>query len=57
MSIAEFAADGIEPGAGHWAVTRYDDVFHASRHPEIFSSALGITIGDQTPSSPSTSAR
>jgi cytochrome P450 len=38
-----------EPGAGHWALTRYDDVFHASRHPEIFSSSLGITIGDQTP--------
>ncbi len=34
--------------AGHWAITRYDDVFYASRHPEIFSSALGITIGDQT---------
>lgn len=33
---------------GHWAVTRYDDVFYASRHPEIFSSASGITIGDQT---------
>jgi methyl-branched lipid omega-hydroxylase len=24
-------------------------VFYASRHPEIFSSALGITIGDQNP--------
>ena len=35
--------------AGHWALTRYDDVFYASRHPEIFSSALGITIGDQNP--------
>ena len=34
--------------AGHWGLTRYDDVFYASRHPEIFSSALGITIGDQT---------
>jgi len=45
----EFAAEGIEPGPGHWAVTRYDDVFHASRHPEIFSSAHGITIGDSTP--------
>jgi cytochrome P450 len=35
--------------AGHWALTRYDDVFYASRHPEIFSSALGITVGDQNP--------
>jgi cytochrome P450 len=45
----EFVQDGFAPGRGHWAVTRYDDVFHASRHPEIFSSASGITIGDQTP--------
>ena len=45
----EFVQEGVEPGRGHWAVTRYDDVFRASRHPEIFSSSLGITIGDQTP--------
>lgn len=45
----EFVQDGFEPGRGHWAVTRYDDVFRASRHPEIFSSAGGIVIGDQTP--------
>lgn len=41
--------DGSPESAGHWAVTRYEDVFHASRHPDIFSSASGITIGDQTP--------
>lgn len=41
--------EGFPETPGHWAVTRYDDVFHASRHPEIFSSASGITIGDQTP--------
>ena len=45
----EFVQEDVEPGRGHWAVTRYDDVFRASRHPEIFSSSLGITIGDQTP--------
>ena len=45
----EFVQEGFDPGRGHWAVTRYDDVFHASRHPELFSSALGIVIGDQTP--------
>ena len=44
-----FVAEGFKAAAGHWALTRYDDVFHASRHPEIFSSALGITIGDQNP--------
>ena len=41
--------EGFQPGPGHWALTRYDDVHFASRHPEIFSSASGITIGDQTP--------
>ncbi|MGD9619406.1 MAG: cytochrome P450 [Mycolicibacterium sp.] len=34
--------------AGHWVLTRYDDVFYASRHPDLFSSAQGITIGDQS---------
>ncbi|MBJ7339190.1 cytochrome P450 [Mycolicibacterium sp.] len=45
----EFVQEGFEQGRGHWAVTRYEDVFHASRHPEIFSSAQGIVIGDQSP--------
>ncbi len=30
--------DGFESGNGHWALTKYDDVHHASRHPAIFSS-------------------
>lgn len=29
---------GFTSGAGHWALTRFDDIHHASRHPEIFSS-------------------
>ena len=44
-----FVPDGEAEVAGHWALTRYDDVFYASRHPELFSSALGIVIGDQSP--------
>jgi cytochrome P450 len=44
-----FVVDPAVHVAGHWAVTRYDDVFYASRHPEIFSSARGIVIGDQNP--------
>jgi hypothetical protein len=44
-----YVADPEAEVAGHWALTRYDDVFYASRHPELFSSALGITVGDQTP--------
>ena len=45
----QMVLEGVEQGAGHWAVTRYDDVFYASRHPEVFSSSKGITIGDQNP--------
>jgi len=46
----ELEYEGLaESGPGHWALTRYDDVFFASRHPEIFSSAQGITIADQSP--------
>ena len=33
-------------GPGFWALTRYDDVWHASRHPEIFISGRGVNIGD-----------
>ncbi len=41
--------EGFQKGAGHWALTGLDDVFYASRHPEIFSSSPNITINDQTP--------
>ena len=40
---------GFVAGAGHWALTKFDDVFYASRHPEIFSSYPNITINDQPP--------
>jgi methyl-branched lipid omega-hydroxylase len=41
--------EGFTSGNGHWALTKLDDVFYASRHPEIFSSSPNITINDQTP--------
>ena len=41
--------EGFETGQGYWALTKLDDVHFASRHPDIFSSAGGITINDQTP--------
>ena len=41
--------EGYEPIAGHWALTRFDDVHFASRHPDIFSSSPNITIGDSSP--------
>jgi cytochrome P450 len=41
--------EGFEPGSGYWALTKLDDVHFASRHPDIFSSAPGITMNDQMP--------
>lgn len=43
---------GIElmpPGPGFWALTRFDDVMHVSRDPELFHSAPSTTIGDIPP--------
>jgi cytochrome P450 len=45
----EVEMEGIPPGPGHWALTKFDDVFFASRHPDIFSSYPNITIADQIP--------
>ena len=46
---AEPTLPGFPEGPGHWALTRYDDVFHASRHPQLFSSSPSIVIGDTAP--------
>ena len=46
---APITGEGVDAGAGHWALARYDDVHFASRHPDVFSSSPNITIGDQTP--------
>jgi methyl-branched lipid omega-hydroxylase len=40
---------GVNSGAGHWAVTTFEDVWYASRHPHIFSSSPSITINDANP--------
>lgn len=45
----EAALEGVPQGEGHWALMKFDDVFYASRHPDIFSSYPNITIADQMP--------
>jgi cytochrome P450 len=48
FEVAEFA--GFPTGAGHWALTTFDDVRHASRHPEIFSSSpTSTSLNDVSP--------
>lgn len=34
------------PGPGYWALTRYDDIWRVSRHPELFQSGRGVNIPD-----------
>jgi cytochrome P450 len=44
--FAEYAFADMPAGAGYWAVTRFDDIRHVSRHPQQFISGQGINIGD-----------
>ena len=43
------AGSPIPQGPGSWVLTKHEDILHASRNPEIFSSAQGITILDSPP--------
>jgi methyl-branched lipid omega-hydroxylase len=47
FEVPEFA--GFPSGAGHWALTTFDDVHHASRHPQIFSSIPTSTALNDVP--------
>jgi methyl-branched lipid omega-hydroxylase len=45
----EPTAPGFDEGPGHWAVTKFNDVHFASRHPHIYSSYPNIGINDLPP--------
>jgi len=47
FDVPEFG--GFAAGAGHWALTRFDDIHHANRHPEIFSSVPTSTSLNEVP--------
>ncbi|MEV0669911.1 cytochrome P450 [Mycobacterium sp. NPDC050441] len=47
FEVADYA--GFPGGAGHWALTRYEDVHFASRHPELFSSSPTSTTLNDVP--------
>ena len=36
----------------YWSVTRYDDIVHVEKNPEIYSSARSIVVGDPDPELP-----
>ncbi len=42
----EFEDSPLPKGPGYWAVTRYEDVWAASRNPQVFISGRGVNIGD-----------
>ena len=44
----ERVAEGFPfpPGAGYYALTRHDDIWHVSRNPKLFCSGQGSNIGD-----------
>ena len=44
----EFENSPIPRGPGYYALTRHDDIWHVSRHPELFCSGKGSNIGDLT---------
>jgi hypothetical protein len=45
----DFPDTPFPKGAGYWAATTYNDVWHVNRNPQIFSSAGGITVPDSQP--------
>ncbi len=42
----EIPIEGLPTGPGFWSLTRYADVMHASRHPDLFISGEGTNIPD-----------
>src|SRR5262249_23108634 len=42
----EFEYPGLPQGPGFWSLTRYADVWTASRNPQLFISGKGSSIGD-----------
>ena len=42
----EFEDSPLPKGPGYWAVTRHEDVWAASRNPQVFISGRGVNIGD-----------
>ena len=42
----EFEGSPLPKGPGYWAVPRYEDVWTASRNPQVFTSGQGVNIGD-----------
>ena len=44
--MPELPFQDFPAGPGYWNVTRFDDVMHVSRHPDVFCSGKGTNIFD-----------
>src|SRR5688572_7246627 len=44
--FAEHPFPNFPLGPGYWALTRHEDVWHASRNPQLFCSSKGTNIPD-----------
>ncbi|MEY2581706.1 MAG: methyl-branched lipid omega-hydroxylase [Ilumatobacteraceae bacterium] len=42
----QFEGRPLPKGPGYWAITRHEDVWAASRNPQVFTSGRGVNIGD-----------
>ena len=42
----EFEGVPFPKGPGYWSIVNHDDVWHASRNPQLFASGQGVNIGD-----------
>lgn len=45
----EIPGMSVAAGPGFWSLVRYDDIVHASRHPDVFVSGQGTNIPDFPP--------
>jgi len=45
-----YCAESFE--GAYWSLTKYDDVVHVSKNPDLFSSARSIVLGDPDPEFP-----
>ncbi|MGE0000204.1 MAG: cytochrome P450 [Ilumatobacteraceae bacterium] len=44
-AAAGFPSDGLE----HWALMRFEDIRHVSRHPQLFSSSPSVAVAEGSP--------
>jgi cytochrome P450 len=52
MKTPSTRARRASSGRPYWSVTRFEDIVYVEMHPELFSSARSIVVGDPNPGFP-----